>query len=413
MARHGTIAALDIGSTKMCCFIGEADEAGQIRVTGIGHQASAGIRNGCIVDMDAAEASILSAVHTAEQMASTTIQEVTVNLNGGHPLSKTASGELAIGGGAIRDGDVRRLLLEGRMQADLSERILIHAIPTGFTLDGANGIQDPRGMHGQVLSARMHLVTAEASAVENMATCIARCHLTISDLVASPYAAGLAALVEDEKDLGSTVIDMGGGTTSIAVFYDASLIHTDCIPIGGSHVTMDIARGLSTAVSHAERLKTLFGNALPTATDEREMIDAPQIGEEDDDHPNRVPRSFLVSIIAPRIEETLELVRDRLAASGIAHLAGQRVVLTGGASQLPGVRELATRILGKQVRLGKPLGMPGLAEATNGPAFATCAGLLAFAVDDRGEARATRPQKSESEQSGMLRRLGGWFRENF
>lgn len=413
MARHGKIAALDIGSTKICCFIGEADEAGHVRVTGIGHQASAGIRSGWIVDMDAVEASILSAVHAAEQMASTTIQEVTVNLNGGRPLSKIAAGELSIGGGAICDADVRRLLLEGPMQADLTDRILIHAIPTGFTIDGSNGIQDPRGMHGQTLSAKMHLVTAEASAVQNVVTCLTRCHLTVSDLVASPYAAGLASLVEDEKDLGSTVIDLGGGTTSLAVFYDAAFIHTDCIPIGGGHVTMDIARGLSTAVGHAERLKTLFGNALPSAADEREMIDAPHIGEEDDDHPNRVPRSYLISIIAPRIEETMELVRDRIAASGIAHLAGQRIVLTGGASQLPGVRELASRVLGKQVRLGKPLGMPGLAEATNGPAFATCAGLLSFAVDDRGEARATRPHRNEAENGGMFRRLGGWFRENF
>jgi len=413
LARFGTFAALDIGSTKICCFVGEAEENARIRVTGIGHHASAGVRAGAIVDMEAAEAAILSAVHGAEQMAGATIQDVVVSLNAGQPTSMTSQGELAIGGGAIRDGDVRKLLTEGRLRADGGDRLLIHAVPAGFAIDGANGIKDPRGMHGQILSAKMHLVTAENSAVQNLATCVSRCHLTIADFVVGPYAAGLAALVEDEKDLGVTVIDMGGGTTSFAVFYDGAMIHSDCIPIGGNNVTMDIARGLSTPVSHAERLKTLHGNAMPSTADEREMVDAPQIGEEDDGHPNRVAKSFLISIIAPRVEETIEIVRDRLHRSGVAGLAGQRVVLTGGGAQLPGLREVASRILGKNVRLGRPMGMPGLAEATNGPAFATCAGLLTFAVDDQGEARATQPKRVEDESEGVFSRLGGWLRENF
>ncbi|HAJ22548.1 MAG TPA: cell division protein FtsA, partial [Rhodospirillaceae bacterium] len=233
-------------------------------------------------------------------------------------------------------------------------------------------------------------------------------HLTVSDFALAPYAAGLSALVEDEKDLGATVIDMGGGTTSFSVFYEGAAVYGDCIPVGGQHVTSDIARGLSTTLQQAERLKTLYGSCQPAPSDDRELIDAPRIGEEDDTSPNRVPRSFLVSIIAPRLEETFELVRKRMEASGANGMAGQRVVLTGGASQLPGVREMAGRILNKQVRHGRPLKVSGLAEATGGPAFATAAGLLHFAVDDCGEARGSTSQ-STANQNGLFAHIGKWF----
>ena len=203
---------------------------------------------------------------------------------------------------------------------------------------------------------------------------------------------------------------MGGGTTSFAVFFDGALAFTDSIPVGGLHVTNDIARGLSTPINHAERLKTLYGNALPSQTDERDSIDAPQIGEEDEGTVNRVPKSFIVSIIAPRLEETFELVRAKLDASGMDKVAGRRVVLTGGASQLTGVRELAGQLLDKQVRLGKPIGVSGLAEATGGPAFATGAGLLFYAADNRGEVRPVRRTKTTS---GPFGRIGGWIREHF
>jgi cell division protein FtsA len=227
----------------------------------------------------------------------------------------------------------------------------------------------------------------------------------------SPFAAGLSCLVEDEMDLGVTLIDMGGGTTSISVFFDGKMVWTDSVPIGGSHVTSDIARGLTTPLAHAERLKTLYGSALPAPSDEREIIDVPQIGEEDRAQAHHVPKSLLVGIIQPRLEEVFEFVRGRLDASGFAKLAGRRVVLTGGASQLPGMRELAQQVLDKQVRLGRPLRIGGLAESVGGPAFSAAAGLLAYAVQQHAEAPALAPLMEPS-GSGWLGRMGNWLRDN-
>jgi cell division protein FtsA len=219
-------------------------------------------------------------------------------------------------------------------------------------------------------------------------------------------------LVSDEIDLGVTLVEMGAGTTSIAVFYEGALVHADSIPVGGGHVTNDIARGLSTPADHAERMKTLYGSAIPSPTDESEMMTVPQVGETGGDAIQQVPRSILVGIIQPRIEETLELVRDRLGASRYARLAGRRLVLTGGASQLTGVRELAARVLDKQVRIGRPLRLQGLAEATEGPAFATCAGLLSFAIRQPRETRGTADGVGGTE-GGRLLKVGRWLRENF
>lgn len=412
MSSPRTIAALDIGSFKVCCFIAEARDGGHVRVTGMSHQASAGIKQGMVVDMEAAQHAISSAVHSAEQMAGTQVTEAIVSLTGGNLKSRIMRREMAIGGGAVRDMDVRRLLQDCRVAAVEPDRTLIHAVPVGYSIDGSPTTMDPRGMHGQSLGVRMTMMSASESAIRNLLTCVARCHLEPRDLVAAPYAAGLSALVEDERDLGTTVVDMGGGTTSIAVFYEGAAIHTDIIPVGGRHITNDISQGLHTPIEHAERLKNLYGNAIRSTNDEHEMIDVRQIGDDRDATPIQVPRSHLTGIIAPRIEEILELVKARIDGSGVAGMAGQRVVLTGGAAQLPGLRELAGEMLEKQVRIGRPLRISGLAEATGGPAFATCAGLIMFAVDDRGEARAAQAHKNPV-QAGFFGRLGGWLRENF
>jgi cell division protein FtsA len=203
---------------------------------------------------------------------------------------------------------------------------------------------------------------------------------------------------------------MGGGTTTIGVFFDGNLVFADGVPVGGTHVTNDIARGLSTPIAHAERMKTLYGSAIASANDEREMITVPLVGEEEDGHANHVPKSLLVGIIAPRLEETFELVRERLEASGFDKIAGRRVVLTGGASQLPGTRELAGLILDKQVRIGRPSRIEGLAEATQGPAFSTTAGLIHFALSERAET-PRRGRALTEEPNGFIGRIGNWVRE--
>src|SRR5438067_8591105 len=304
---------------------------------------------------------------------------------------------------------MRQVLERGYRMRGADDRQVIHSIPVGFSIDDSRGIRDPRGMVGERLGVNMHIVTAAKASVRNHTAAIGRSHLEVEALVVSPYAAGLSCLVDDEMDLGVTVIDMGGGTTTIGVFFGGSLIFADAERVGGLHVTNDIARGLATPLAHAERMKALFGSAISSTLDEREMIAVPQIGEDEDGHVNHVPKSLLVSIIAPRIEETFEMVHQRLDASGCDKIAGRRVVLTGGACQLHGVRELAGHILDKQVRIGRPQHIKGLAESTHGPPFSTAAGLLLFAMS----ARAESPRAVRVAGNGIVGRVGQWLRENF
>jgi cell division protein FtsA len=409
--RGGVVGAVDIGTSKICCFIARL-QGDRPQIVGIGHQVSRGVRNGVIVDIDAASHSILTAVHAAEQMAGETLSDVVVNLSGGFAGSRIVKSEISLNGREVSDADMRRVLNQGHTLKEPGGREVIHSVPVGFSIDASRGIRDPRGMFGQKLGVNMHVVTAAASAVRNVANCIGRSHLGIAGLVVSPYASGLSCLVEDESELGVTVIDMGGGTTTIAVFFDGNLVFTDSVPVGGGHVTNDIARGLSTPIAHAERMKTLYGSAISSTADEREMITVPQVGEDDESHANHVPKSLLVGIISPRLEETFELVRDRLEASGFDKIAGRRVMLTGGACQLPGTRELAALILDKQIRVGRPLRIDGLAEATNGPAFATSAGLVHFALSERAEI-PRQGRALTAEPSNLISRVGHWIRENF
>lgn len=415
--RSGLIAALDIGTTKVVCLIGRPvtriDGKTTIKVEGIGHQVSRGLKAGTIVDLDQAEASIRATVEAAEQMAGENINEVTVNLSCGAPKSRLLAYDVAVSGREVSEGDLRRVLdPQALSNAYPEDHSPVHVIPVGYSVDDNKGIHDPRGMHGETLGVNMHLITAASNARKNLETCVARCHLGLENVVVSPYAAALATLVRDEMDLGVTLIDMGGGTTSIAVFFDGEVMHTDVIPVGGTNVTNDIARGLSTSIVHAERMKTLYGSAIPSPSDDREMIKVPLVGEDESDEGNHITRSMLVGIIRPRLEETFELVHDRLEAAGFGQATGQRVVLVGGACQMPGVRELATEILNKQVRIGRPKTVEGLAEAVSGSAFATVAGLLSFAAENPAEApgKAYRPLGETSRRWG---RFGQWLRENF
>ncbi|MFO1189134.1 MAG: cell division protein FtsA [Alphaproteobacteria bacterium] len=425
--RNGLVAALDVGSTKICCFIARVEGGDVPRVIGMSHQVSEGVQAGTVTDMDAVANSILTAVHAAEQMAGETIRSVLVNVSCGRPSSRTVRVEVSIAGHAVGDADIRKVLAQAVAHHEPGERELLHSIPVGFTIDDARNIRDPRGMFGERLGVDMHMVTAAAGALRNLTSCVARCRLDVDAAVASPYASGLSCLVDDERKLGATVIDMGGGTTTIAVFADDQIIFSDSVPAGGLHVTHDIARGLGTPIADAERMKTLFGSCIPSSFDDRELIDVPRIGEQDADTANHVPRSLLVGIIRPRLEEIFELVRDRLEASGHDRIAGRRVVLTGGASQLQGVTELASLIFDKQARLGRPVGIPGLAEATGGPAFSTAAGLLLYTLREsrrplpargaapraRSTAPSSRPKAHANGSNGLFGRAGHWLRENF
>jgi cell division protein FtsA len=410
--RNGLIAALDVGSTKVCCFLARVQEDGSPRIVGIGHQLARGMRVGAVVDMEELEHSIRASVDAAEDMAGERIKAVAVNISGGAPHSANVKVEVAMNGHSVNEADIRRMLDHGRAHHHTPDRELIHAIPVEYTIDGNEGIKDPRGMYGDRLGVAIHVISAAVGPVRNLTTVVHRCHLDIEARVISPYGSGLACLVDDERELGVTCIDMGGGTTSIAVFVGGQLVHTEVIPVGGHHVTNDIARGLSTPVNYAERMKTLFGSALPSAADDREMLAVPLVGEDEEGTANQVPRSMLIQIIQPRIEETFELVRSHLEQSGFDKMAGRRVVLTGGASQLQGARDLAGLVLDKQVRLGRPLGFHGLPEATGGPAFSTCAGLIRYALAHQPATKAGRKGGGDEEDSGWGR-FGQWLKRNF
>jgi cell division protein FtsA len=419
VGREKLIGALDIGSHKVCCFIARPEANGNLKVIGIGHQLSAGIKAGNVVDMEETETSIRAAVDAAERMAGEPLESLYVSLSAGNPQSHALSVDVAIDGHEVEAVDIQNVLYEGRQRfspeggaggSHGGGNDVIHALPISYTVDGAAGVKDPRGLYGDRLGVDMHIITASPGPRRNLETCIARCHLKVADFVISPYASGLSCLVEDEKSLGVLCLDMGGGTTSLSVWMEGAMVYTDIIPIGGNHVTSDIARGLLTPTQHAERLKTLFGSAMSSPNDDRELLDVPQMGESDSENTTRIPRSILNGIIRPRLEETFELVHDRLVASGLEKAVGRRMVLTGGASQLSGARDLASRILEKQARIGHPLRVNGLADAVAGPAFSTAAGILAYASGqsmDAFERHEYRPPKNRFVQ------IGRWIKENF
>jgi cell division protein FtsA len=415
------IAALDIGSSKVVCFIAEIKNHGTIEVVGIGHQASKGVKSGTIIDLKAAEGAVAAAVESAEMMAKDQLQgspikQVFVSVPGMHTLTHRLPVNVRIGGHEVTERDIRSALQQSRNVAVPGRDELIHVIATGYSIDKQKGIAEPRGMTGQNLEVNIAPVTALTPATRNLAGIIHQNHLEIEGYCAAPYAAGLAALVEDEKDLGCTVIDMGGGTTGIAVFSGGKLVYSTAIPVGGNHVTSDIARGLLTSMTDAERIKTLYGSAQAGGLDDSAMIDVPPVGEEEHSQPNYVPRSVLGNIIQPRIEETFELVRQKLDDSGIGKIAGRRVVLTGGASQLPGLCEIGQLILDKQIRLGRPQRIKGLAEATGGPAFSACAGLLHYAAEHQDEI----PRAAQNQfginlpfNTQLLHKVTLWLKENW
>ncbi len=407
--RGGPFGVLDVGSTKIACLIGRIEGDGSLRVLASGFTKSRGVRGGGITDLDDAERAIRAAVGQAEDMADLRLRSLVVNLGCGVPESRLFNVQWPVGGREVTESDIRRVVNEGRARAQSEGRETIHALPVAFSVDETNGVADPRGHHCEQLSARLHVIDAASMALRNLGSAVARCDLEITELVSAPFASGLSSLVADERELGATVIDMGGGSTSLAVFAEGQLLHTAQLGIGGGHVTRDIAGVLSTPIDSAERLKVIYGNAQPSPDDEREILQVQQIGEEDHQFV-RVPRSMVVGIIRPRLEETFELVRDRLDGAGLGRVAKQsRVVLTGGASQLGGAREMAARIFDRPVRLGRPAGLRGLPDAAAGPAFSTATGLLAWAV---GEGRALHDIDLETERPrGLLRRLAQFLRE--
>lgn len=424
--RSGVVTVLDVGTSKVCCAVARLDpcedsrllpgRTHQIRVLGIGHQKSRGVKSGVIVDLDRAEQAVRLAVDAAERMAGLTVESLLVNVSAGRLRSETLSATVRLGGHEADEADIRQVLAAGARQVLKAERQVVHALPSGFSLDAERGIRDPRGMIGDTLGVDMHVVTGDVAPLRNLELCINRAHLSVERMVATPYASGLAALVEDEAEMGAACIDFGGGTTTICVFSDGRFRHADTLPIGGMHVTGDLARGLSTRMEHAERLKVMHGSALPGSSDERDTVTIQPMAGDEFEGQVQIPRAMMNRIIRARIEETLEMVRDRLNKSGFGSTVGKRVVLTGGASQLNGLPEAARRILGRNVRIGRPMGVAGLPEAAKGPAFSAAVGLMIYpqmaGIESRGSGRSFRSMAATG-TGGRLQRVGRWLRESF
>lgn len=424
-AKGGIVAALDIGSTKINCLIAEVapqkhrassgENAHGLRILGVGHQLSRGVRSGSIINVEEAERAIRLAVDAAERMAQRSISDIYVNVSGGRPQSRLYSSSIATQTGQVSPRDMDNVLSGVLSQVDPGRRRILHLTPIHYHLDEAKGIKAPLGMYGSSLGLDLGVVTVEPAHLQNMALAIEQAHLATAGFVAAPYAAAKSVLAEDELQLGVTLIDMGGSTTSFAIFIEGGLVHADMIPVGGQHITNDLAQALNTTIAHAERMKTLWGSALAAQVDEREMIAVPLLGERGVDTVQKVPKSMLTGIIRPRLEEIFELVRDRLAACAASHFAGRRVVLTGGASQLTGAREVAAQWLDRQIRMGLPQHIPGMPESAHNAGYAVCAGLLKYALkpDTHYALPTEKAREIDRAQQGYMRKMGQWIAESF
>lgn len=417
--RSEIIAILDIGSSKIVCLIAEVDPSGRPKIIGIGHQVSQGIRGGMVIDIKQAEGAIVAAVHAAEKMAGDTIDRVFINVSATNLTSRNLNVETNISGTQVTDRDIQEIISEGIQYFSKDDLEVLHPIPMDYQLDHTQGIRDPRGMTGDKLSTNMHVITSSTTAIKNLANCLARCHLDIEDCVAAPYASGLACLTEDEKNLGVILLDIGGGNTSVAVFANGNITYTNNVPIGGQHITRDIARGLSTSLHAAERIKTLYGSAVSMPGERQEVVDVPiydENAEEGVDDPREtmhVSRAELMSIIRPRVEEILELAKKKIRAAGAAETEGSRIVLTGGTAQLMGIKDLAGEVFGRQARIGKPSVVEGMAESTKGPAFTCAIGMLKYALIKDGLSPENFGSGNSLFTRGKIGKLVQWFQQNF
>jgi cell division protein FtsA len=421
LAPRPVTAAVDLGASKVACFImrpeGVRKDDRTLTTAGVGYVQARGVRGGAIVNVDEAAEAIAQAVERAETVARCSVQSITISTASGQLASHRVTGQVSIGAKAISDADLSRAITAAIGGTRLPGRRAIHLRPICWAVDGQR-VRDPRAMFGRALGLELLIVSIAEPVFQTLGACVERAHLTMEGVVAAPYASALAALEEDEMDLGAICIDMGGGSTSVSVFSDGSLVHVDSLPVGGAHVTQDVARCLTTSVAGAERIKTLHGSAIASANEDRHILEAPPRGDDPGAPSVSVPRSLLQGIIGTRVEETFELLRERLKAAGAPLEPGAGIILTGGASQLAGVREVAVRVFDRPVRLGRPRRVPHLADSASGPAFTAAAGVLhraAFGPREAGPKKPghARPGAPSADIKGnVLSRAAVWLRDN-
>ncbi len=412
------VAALDIGSTKVACLISKRGDSsgGSVRVCGAGHQAAKGVKNGQVVNMDALERSIRLAVEQAERNIDTRLVDVVVGVSGPNLKCEYLSGGVNVGGREVTQMHVRDALNSALASFSRSDRQVLHATPLGYTIDGAGGIKDPLGMIGTRLQVSLLVVSGPSAALKNIAQCVTRAHLNPVSMVAAPYASGLAVLVDDEAEQGATVIDMGGGVTSAASFYEGNMVYLDSVPVGGGRASSDLAQGLGTTFAAAERLKTLHGAVALAQVHAFEIVDAPRLGEDGRLEAGTTSKAELANMLRPRFEEILELLEKRLtAASAQYRPLPRRIVLTGGASQMPGMRDVAEEVFRAPVRLARPSRVTGLGEAYEIPAFSAASGLLKWELS--GSKGAVLPRfpglRASNQSASLFQKATSWLKENF
>ena len=414
---NGLITALDIGSTKISALIAQTGESGELIVLGTGQRESKGVRRGYIADMSRTEGAIREAVEQAERIASTNIEEVWVGFSAGGLVSDVASVEVDLGGQRIEQQDIDELLAAGRSSIDPEGRMVLHAQPTLYTLDGLQGVKSPLGLHADRLGVDIHVVAAEPSPVRNLDLCVRSAHLAVKAIVAAPIATGMACLSEEERELGVALVEMGGGVTNVSLFAGGLLVGLASIPLGGSDITDDIASAFGTRRSQAERMKCFHGSAQTSPRDNHEMIEvAPLSGEQGAGEAGRITRAQLIAVIRIRLEQWMGEIEKALKSLGFAGPIGRQVVLTGGAAELKGIADYAQGVLGRAVRVGRPRGLVGLPDAHSGPGFATLAGLVQFAASSPLDLRpggAAPPPPTRISPTGLVHRLISAFKTSY
>ncbi len=425
--QRGVVAILDVGTSKIACLVlrfdglendresdGVGSMAGQsrFRVIGAATTRSRGVRFGEIAVMNETERAIRTAVQAAQKMANVRVDHVIACFSGAEPRSYGLAGEWELQDSVVTEQDVAQVMASCDVPDFGDGREILHAQPVNFALDHRSGLGDPRGQIGNRLACDLHMLSVDASVVQNLLYCIKRCDLELAGIASSAYVSGISSLVEDEQELGAACIDLGGGASGISIFMKKHMIYADSVRMGGDHVTSDISKGLQVPLVVAERIKTKHGGVHATGMDDREMI---EIGGDSGDWEKdrrQISRTELIGIMRPRVEEILEEVRARLDVAGFDSLPSQQIVLTGGASQIPGLDGLASRILGQRVRMGRPLRVQGLPQAATGPAFSSAVGLCLFASHPQDEWWDF-DIPTERYPARSLKRAFRWFKENW
>ncbi len=407
-SNRNLIVGLDIGTSKVVAIVGEITEEGSLEVIGIGSHPSRGLKKGVVVNIESTVLSIQRAVEEAELMAGCEIHSVFAGIAGSHVRSLNSHGIVAIREREVTPGDVERVIDAARAVAIPADQRILHIIPQEFLIDHQEGIKEPIGMSGVRLEAKVHMVTGAESAAQNIIKCVQRCGLSVQDIVLEQLASAHAVLSEDEKELGVCLVDIGGGTTDIAVFSGGAIRHTAVIPIAGDQVTNDIAVSMRTPTQHAEEIKIRYACALSQLANPDETIEVPSVG---DRPPRRLARQTLAEIVEPRYEELFVLIRDELARSGFEDIVAAGMVLTGGSAKMEGAIELAEEVFHMPVRLGIPQHVNGLVDVVRNPIHATGVGLLLYGLQNM------RQRQSEAPMSGGVKevweRMKAWFQGNF